>query len=164
MQAVIWINPHIFNWKERLMATRTALLAGFLVAGVTLAGQALAQQDSKPGDECFRLEAHEKQRECLETRARKSAQAVADAGAKLLADLNNWDQDTMYVFQTSSDLAATTKAYEQYKSAQCELHASLAAGGGSSVDRHLMCEIALNEQRSADLRQIDLELEYWKKN
>lgn len=103
-------------------------------------------------DQCFNSASHAEARACLEARAKESALAVKNAENSLRSTLSNWDQEQEYKKRSISKLDTAAIQFQRYRKAECELQASLAAGGNAAGDRRLLCCIALDEKRVAELQ------------
>ena len=68
-------------------------------------------------------------RECLAKMSHESSTALKRAEAQAIAALSKWDEDAKYVNLAKEKLRASSKAYEQYRDAQCAFASSL--GGGA---------------------------------
>lgn len=103
-------------------------------------------------EQCFNLPSHAEARACLEVRERASAGTLGRAEEAFLLALSNWDQEPNFKARARSNFKASAASFSRYRSAQCELQASLAAGGNAAGDRRLLCAIELNEQRATQLQ------------
>lgn len=94
-------------------------------------------------------------RDCLARAAEGSGKALAAAQREATAALDKWDEETRYVDQTKARLAASNRAFAEYRSAQCEWSASLS--GGAAGNAHdmgkLACVAELNHRRARQLRE-----------
>jgi uncharacterized protein YecT (DUF1311 family) len=132
-------------------------IVAFLLA-TCLAPTQAAQAADRAAVGCYRLESHADQRDCLEALAAETTQLVEKLGGKALADVTEWDQEASYRGRTQTYLRKSIGAFAEGKSAECELQASLAAGGNAASDRRLICQIDMNERRISELLAIDATL------
>jgi uncharacterized protein YecT (DUF1311 family) len=109
-----------------------------------------AQRSKTAEDLCYKIEGHTDQRTCLDAQGQRSANALQAAEARLLAALKAWDQEPSYRSRAASLLSASATSFSQWRSSQCEVVASLAAGGNSAGDRRELCEIELNDRRARE--------------
>jgi hypothetical protein len=124
--------------------------AVLLAAAISVS--ALAQRSSPAEKLCIAKQSHAEARACLEAEAEATARSVQDAESSALAALDRWNEEPNYKSNSAAALRESSKAFAQMRSVQCGYLASLAAGGNGAGDRRLLCEIALNERRVADLR------------
>lgn len=127
---------------KRIFLTAIGLLP-FVVA---------AQTNAAAAQSCFSEPSHADARACLEARLKSSADAMQKAEAMAFAALERWGEEPHYKSQSAAALRASSVAFVRMRATQCEFAASLAAGGNGATDRRLLCEIELNERRSAELR------------
>jgi len=113
---------------------------------------AFVQNSAFAEDQCFNLASHAEARACLDAHAKESALAVTNAENSLRSTLSNWDQEQQYKTRSISKLDTSATQFQRYRKAQCDLQASLAAGGNAAGDRRLLCHIALDEKRVAELQ------------
>lgn len=92
-------------------------------------------------------------RECLTRKSRESTNALKVVDEKTIIALTRWDEDEKYISSAKERLAASTKAFAQYRQAQCAFAASLGGGAiGSALElRRLACIADLNNERAASL-------------
>ena len=130
-----------------------ALLA--LCALVTLPQAAISQRN--PGAEsCFDIGSQAQAKECLESRSAASEQALQAAEKTALTALREWDDTPGNRKRSIDALQQANQQFRVYRSAQCNLQATLAAGGTGTAHRRLLCLIELNERRVADLAAIQV--------
>ncbi|MDP3671415.1 MAG: lysozyme inhibitor LprI family protein [Telluria sp.] len=93
-------------------------------------------------------------RACLEGKSQESATALKQAENKAVDTLSKWDEDAKYIFLAKQRLTASSKAYEQYREAQCAFASSIGGGAiASALElRRLACLIGLNTRRTAHIR------------
>jgi uncharacterized protein YecT (DUF1311 family) len=96
-------------------------------------------------------------RECLAKKSRESAVALTRAEERAIVALSKWDEDEKFINLAKEKLRASSKAYEQYRDAQCAFSASLGGGAiGNALElRRLSCLIGLNNGRT---KQINTDL------
>lgn len=119
---------------------------------------AAAQRRAMAGDECFSLGGHADARACLEHRAHQSRLAREQAETSFRDTLSRWDEEPQYKSVAARRLRESIANFLGYERSQCELQASLAAGGNGAGDRRLLCVIELNETRAASLREAEASL------
>lgn len=127
---------------------RCLLLAGWLSVLPLV-----AQAAGPTAEQCFKLPSHAEARACLESRERESATVLGRTEEAFRVALAGWDQDPPFKARAHADFDASVKEFRGYRAAQCELYASLAAGGNATGDRRLLCAIELNEQRVTQLHE-----------
>jgi uncharacterized protein YecT (DUF1311 family) len=125
---------------------------GLLLAVLLLALSPVALAVGSAAEQCFNLSSHAEARACLATRERESAAVVGRTEDAFRTALASWDQESSFRTRARANFDASAEAFRRYRAAQCELHASLAAGGNATGDRRLLCTIELNEQRAAQLQ------------
>lgn len=98
--------------------------------------------------------------DCLAQKAESSQQALKNAEKKAETVLSRWDEDSSYRHQAKTRLAASQKAFIQYRDAQCRLAYSLGGGAiGNALDmRRLACFAALNERQALQIHDAVSEL------
>ena len=115
----------------------------------------VAAQRSVPAESiCLGLPAHANARSCLVAEAAKSDGRLEQAERNLRQALDHCQEDESF---KRSGIAAQKRASAEFlraRSAQCELQATLAAGGNGANDRRLLCRIELNERRVTDIQAI----------
>lgn len=84
----------------------------------------------------------------------ESATQLKQAENKAIATLSKWDEDAKYVALAKERLKASSRAYEQYREAQCAFASSTGGGAiGNALElRRLSCLIGLNMRRAEQLR------------
>jgi uncharacterized protein YecT (DUF1311 family) len=132
-------------------ALRMRLLLAFL-AIVAVPSLACAQRNASAEQRCYELSSEVEARDCLEQFDAQSRQKVDEVQKELLAALQRWDQEPAYRTASTDALRMANSRFEQFREAQCEYIASLAAGGNAAGDRRLLCRIEMNEQRARQLR------------
>ena len=99
-------------------------------------------------------------RECLAKKARESAVRLRRAEERAVVALSKWDEDAKFVNLAKEKLKASSKAYEQYRDAQCAFAASLGGGAiGNALElRRLSCLVGLNNARTKQINTDSSEL------
>jgi hypothetical protein len=129
-------------------------LITLIAIGIAIqSGMAMAAGSSV--DSCLKLDCHADSRACLERLANRSEQSLSNAKSSFLENLSQWDEEPQYKARTEQWLAKSDSTFKQYRRTQCELQASLSAGGNSAGDRKLMCLIRLNDWRITELREAE---------
>jgi uncharacterized protein YecT (DUF1311 family) len=123
-----------------------------LLGGLLFVLSLVAKAADPAAEQCFNLSSHAEVRECLESRERESAAVVGRTEEAFRVTLASWDQEPPFKTRTRANLDASVEAFRRHRAAQCELHASLAAGGNAASDRRLLCAIELNEKRVTQLQ------------
>jgi uncharacterized protein YecT (DUF1311 family) len=92
-------------------------------------------------------------RECLAKKSHESATSLKLAEEQAIAALSKWDEDAKYVNLAREKLRASSKAYEQYRDAQCAFASALGGGAiGNALElRRLSCLVGLNTGRVKQL-------------
>jgi uncharacterized protein YecT (DUF1311 family) len=92
-------------------------------------------------------------RECLAKKSHESTTALKRAEERAIVALSKWDEDAKYVNLAKEKLRASSKAYEQYRDAQCAFATSLGGGAiGNALEmRRLACLVGLNAGRTKQL-------------
>jgi hypothetical protein len=112
----------------------------------------IAHTAGPTAEQCFNLPSHAEARECLESRERESVAVVGRTKDAFRVALASWDQEPRIRTQARANFDASVETFRRHRAAQCELTASLAAGGNAASDRRLICGIELNEQRVTQLQ------------
>jgi len=112
-------------------------------------------QRSSAGEMCFAGAVGQADaRACLQARLAASEQALADAEVAALAAILRRDEEARFLRRSASAFDASSKLFRRYRTRQCELQASLAAGGSGTDHRRMLCALELNEQRIAHLQAL----------
>lgn len=92
-------------------------------------------------------------RECLAKKSSESNAALKRAEKQAIAALSKWDEDAKFINLAKEKLRVSSKAYEQYREAQCAFAASLGGGAiGNALEmRRLSCLIGLNNEHAGQL-------------
>lgn len=123
------------------------------LAGLLSVLPLVAQATGPAAEQCFNLPSHAEARACLETRERESAAALGSTEEAFRVALASWNQEPPFKIRARANFDASVKTFRRHRAAQCELHASLAAGGNATSDRRLLCTIELNERRVTQLQE-----------
>lgn len=93
-------------------------------------------------------------RDCLAKKAQESQKVLRHAEEKTASTLSRWDEDSKYVSQARTALAASKVAFVKYRAAQCSFASSLGGGAiGNALDmRRLACIAEFNYRRAEQLR------------
>ncbi|WP_231952236.1 lysozyme inhibitor LprI family protein [Achromobacter sp. MFA1 R4] len=94
-------------------------------------------------------------RDCLARAAEESGKALVAAQRQAAAALDKWDEERQYVDQAKARLAASNRAFAEYRSAQCEWSASMSGGAAGNAHEmgKLACVAELNQRRARQLRE-----------
>jgi len=125
----------------------------FLIsAALFLTSMSAHCQRASSGESCFDQGGQADARECLQTRLQQSDVALRNAEGALAAGIRRWQEEPVNRRRALAALKASVNEHQRYRQAQCELQASLAAGGTGTAHRRLLCEVALNEERISHLQ------------
>ena len=93
-------------------------------------------------------------RKCLAKKSDESNAALKQAEDEAIAALSKWDEDEGFIKLAKEKLRASSKAYEQYRNAQCAFASSLGGGaaGNAPAIRHLTCLKTLDDARAKQLK------------
>lgn len=111
------------------------------------------QNENRVLEECSAL-SQAGMRACLGGKSLESAMQLKQAENKVVDTLSKWDEDAKYVVLAKERLKASSRAYEQYREAQCAFASSTGGGaiGNARELRRLSCLIGLNMRRAEQLR------------
>jgi len=130
------------------------VLAGLLALPglATFANGAELQNERSAVEECG-AHSESAMRECLSKRSQQSKRMLEQTEAQAAARLSMWDEDSKYISRAKEKLRTSSKAFEQYRDAQCAFDSSLGGGAiGNALEmRRLGCLIGLNTRRSEQL-------------
>lgn len=137
----------------RAITLFTALLLSCLSFAGTSAHAAAPQDERAIREQCSG-DSEAGMHDCLEKKARESGKALKDTERKASDALAKWDEDANYVSRAKTKLQLSSKAFEQYREAQCAFAASMGGGAiGNALDmRRLACVTELNDRRAEQLR------------
>lgn len=124
-----------------------AIITAFSTAANAQVLKAQSGKCSKAGD-------HASERSCLILEAKNSQIELDVTEKKFLQKLENWDEESGYKKRTKGLFLTASKQHIQLRKAQCELLASLAAGGNGAGDMRLECIIELNTRRTDEIRSL----------
>lgn len=133
---------------------RTAIITAALLMPMLAAAQRSAGAESA----CLGLAAHADARRCLISEASKSDDRLERAERNLRQALSRWQEDAGYKQYSLAAQEVASAEFLRARSAQCELQATLAAGGNGANDRRLLCRVELNERRVTDIQAIAVSL------
>ena len=130
---------------------RTAYLttAGLLL--ILVASPGYAQRNALADGICYKFRSHAEQRGCLEAQAEASENQLLAAEAQFRRFLGGWDTEAQWRSRALDAFEGSVATYRSYRDRQCELVASLAAGGNATSDLRLLCQIELNKARATYL-------------
>lgn len=130
------------------------LVGSFAVAGLTTSAEAAELQDEHTALEECGVHSEAAMRQCLSRKSQESKNVLAQAEAQAAVQLSKWDEDEKYISLAKVKLKTSSKAFEQYRDAQCAFASSLGGGAISNAleMRRLSCLIGLNTQRSEQLK------------
>jgi uncharacterized protein YecT (DUF1311 family) len=126
------------------------LLIILALAGVP--SLAHAQRSATADERCGQLASHIETRDCLEQMEALSRRTLGEAQKELASNLQRWNQEPEYRKASTDALRLANASFEQFRDAQCDYVASLAAGGNAAGDRRYLCQIELNDQRARHLK------------
>ena len=115
---------------------------------------ALAFGAARSADECSTEPDHVSQRACLE---RVASQSMADLEAAEQAAklrIERWDEEPEYRTRSLGLFEAAERHFTEYRTAQCDLAASRAAGGNGAHDMRLLCQIQLNRAHILEVNDL----------
>jgi len=130
-----------------MQAARVALLVVMFASASTSAQEAAARQ------ECSSGRAHSEMRACLQARAEASTRELRKVEAEMRIALKAWREEAAFAKRSASEFEASVKQFSRYQHQQCELVASLAAGGNGQDDLRLSCIYELNVKRMVQIQQ-----------
>ncbi|MFZ6873580.1 lysozyme inhibitor LprI family protein [Undibacterium sp. Di27W] len=131
------------------------LLPCLLFLSSIVLSTAVQAQRAASGEDCFYIGGQADARTCLEERVVKSDAALRQLEADVLAAVQRWDDTAGNRARVKSKLLSSSRQYLRYRVEQCELQASLAAGGTGTGHRRYMCILELNEQRISHLLSVN---------
>lgn len=129
------------------------ILSGLVLAGAP--GRTVAadlQGESTVLEQCGAF-SEAGMRDCLATKVAASSAALQRAEDQTFVALSKWDEDAKYVVSAQGKLRASSKAFAQYREAQCAFTSSLGGGAiGNALEiRRLACVAGLNAVRAQQL-------------
>ncbi|MEX8503638.1 MAG: lysozyme inhibitor LprI family protein [Leptothrix ochracea] len=132
-----------------LHLVRTLVITSLLTSSVS----AFSQRASS-GQECFAQGANADARKCLAAMANRSDWVLVQAERDVANSLEQAIEEPMVRQRAVVALESASAAYRRYRQEQCGFQVALAAGGSGATHRRLLCEIALNEERTSQMRSI----------
>jgi uncharacterized protein YecT (DUF1311 family) len=103
-------------------------------------------------DDCSAIETPVEQRECLETLATKTDGEVERIEGQLRSRIALWEQGPVHISRSLALFEQESVAYRAYRQTHCALLASSAAGGNGASDMRAVCEVDLDRDRIAAIR------------
>ncbi len=91
---------------------------------------------------------------CLTEEAQRSEKELKEEEFLLQNALDAQTTDDLTKKANAARIAASSKEFESYRNAQCNIPAALKAGEPSAKDRFLSCLIELTQNRAADLEAL----------
>lgn len=108
---------------------------------------------------CSAGNSHAGQRACLISMSEKVGAQLARVEVESLGRIDHWDEDASFRAKSKKALVNSNAAFRKYRTSQCGLMHSLAAGGNGATDMQLECSIELTNQRISQLESSVLRLE-----
>jgi uncharacterized protein YecT (DUF1311 family) len=108
---------------------------------------------------CASEDSHADMRACLEKRASESDAALISAEKTLLENISKRHEDIDYIQAMKAAFQLSRKSYKDYRDKQCEMYASMAAGGNAAGDLRFACAIVLNNMQ---IEQLDWISHNWR--
>lgn len=108
---------------------------------------------------CSTADSHVGQRACLVSISEKVGAQLAQVEVDSLGRIDHWNEDANYRAKSRKALVISNAAFRKYRTSQCGLMHSLAAGGNGATDAQLECSIELTNQRISQLESSVLRLE-----
>lgn len=126
------------------------------VAALLVVSASATAQRNKPAEDCFSVGSQADARECLTKRFGISEAELKKSENAVLRLIKAWDESPSARDRSTKTFKASSIQFRHYRTAQCEMQASFAAGGTGTGHRRLLCAIDLNERRLADLQTTNL--------
>ena len=133
-----------------MRAVRVALLLLVALAAMPVS----AQEAAAVRQECSAGRSHVEMRACLQGRAQESDGELRKTEDELRKALKAWREEPAHVKRSLLEFEASLRQFSRYRQQQCELVASLSAGGNSQDDLRLSCVYELNAKRVLQIRQV----------
>lgn len=108
---------------------------------------------------CAGEDSHAAMRACLEKRATESDDALISAEETLLKNISKRQEDVNYIQAMKAAVQLSRQSYKDYRDKQCEMYASMAAGGNAAGDLRFACAIVLNNMQ---IEQLDWISHNWR--
>jgi uncharacterized protein YecT (DUF1311 family) len=86
--------------------------------------------------------------------ARRSSLELINVERAANARIEKWDEEANWRLASAEALKQSSRQFLKYRKSQCDLVASLAAGGNGAGDMRLNCIVRLNAQRVDELRRL----------
>jgi hypothetical protein len=102
--------------------------------------------------DCTRHETHVAYRTCLERLAAQAEAALEHQENALRSMMGRWNEASEIRERSLRQFDLDTAAYRRYRQARCDYVASKAAGGNGAHDMRLSCQIELDRQRFAMIK------------
>jgi uncharacterized protein YecT (DUF1311 family) len=125
-----------------------------LVVGCLTASVPVFCQRNAEAEGCFSLDGQAAALACLETRYQVNEVALREQEAGLDKVIVVSEESVQAQRRIRAALQESARAFRRYRSKQCDLQATLGAGGSGGPHRRLMCAIELDEQRTKHLHEI----------
>jgi uncharacterized protein YecT (DUF1311 family) len=131
------------------------MLTQALVGTILLAASlSVFSQRAPSGEECLSQGGNADARECLFGKTKTSESALVRAERDTVSTLEHSSEELMARQRAVATFNSASAAFRRYREEQCAFQVALAAGGSGATHRGLLCEIALNEERTSYLRSI----------
>lgn len=114
---------------------------------------ASAQEAAAVRQECSSGRSHVEMRYCIRAKMEESTRELRRAEDEMRKSLKAWREEPGFVQSSAAKFEDSIKEFHSYRQAQCELSASLAAGGNSQDDFRLSCIYELNSKRVIQINQ-----------
>lgn len=134
--------------------TTASVQVGLLLFSAAISAHA---QRAESGEQCFSEGGQAQARQCLQLQRAQSEATLRATELAVVQTLNNWQEHPQNKEKATAAFHRSSVQFLRYRQEQCELQASLAAGGTGTSHRRLLCEIALNEGRIAHLASVRLQ-------
>lgn len=119
---------------------------------------ATAQRSTEAETTCLSITGHADARQCLISEDARSEKRLKQADGALMDAFKKWSEEESSKKRSVTAHRIALSEFERMRDSQCELMASLAAGGNSAEDRKLLCRIELNARYTKDLSAIAFSL------
>ena len=104
------------------------------------------------GPECGQAGSHAEERTCYEKAFQASLAELRQAEGKFLESLQAWDVEPNYKQNTKAKFLVASKQFAAFRAVQCEVAASLAAGGNGAGDLRLSCLVEVTRGQIAAIQ------------
>lgn len=129
------------------------LYATLLLVTALMSIPASAQEAAVARQECSSARSHVEMRACIRAKMEESARELRKAEDEMRKALRAWREEPRFIQSSAAKFEDSIKEFHRYRQAQCELSASLAAGGNSQDDLRLSCISEVNSKRVAQIKQ-----------